>query len=236
MLDVHPPHHSANTWRDFLIHIATIVVGLLIAIGLEQSVEYVHHLHQRHQLQQDLREEAEKRAPLNGSNEQSIVASMQWNREILQAARAAATSGGFVTFVLPPRPQAPQLSRPEAAAWDAAKASGMTAELSRQEVEAWDRVNYYGEVCEHIQDDRQHAIQNLRAVADRLGIALDPGTTLRLKPADRDELMRAIAVLVETDASFRANILAWQGASQAALDGAFTPEQMHAYITRAQHS
>ncbi len=40
MLDVHPPHHAASTWRDFLIHIATIVLGLLIAIGLEQTVEY----------------------------------------------------------------------------------------------------------------------------------------------------------------------------------------------------
>ncbi len=43
MLDVHPPHHAANTWRDFFIHIATIVVGLLIAVGIEQTVEYFHH-------------------------------------------------------------------------------------------------------------------------------------------------------------------------------------------------
>ncbi len=46
MLDIHPPEHAAHTWRDFLIHIATIVVGLLIAIGLEQTVEYLHHRHQ----------------------------------------------------------------------------------------------------------------------------------------------------------------------------------------------
>ena len=43
MLDVHPAHHAATTWRDFFIHIATIVLGLLIAIGLEQTVEYFHH-------------------------------------------------------------------------------------------------------------------------------------------------------------------------------------------------
>ena len=42
MLDVHPPHQAAHTWTDFFIHIATIVVGLLIAIGLEQAVERVH--------------------------------------------------------------------------------------------------------------------------------------------------------------------------------------------------
>jgi inner membrane protein involved in colicin E2 resistance len=31
MLDVHPPHEAAHTWKDFLIHIATIVYGLLIS-------------------------------------------------------------------------------------------------------------------------------------------------------------------------------------------------------------
>ena len=43
MLDVHPPEHPAHSWTDFFIHIATIVVGLLIAVGLEQTVEFVHH-------------------------------------------------------------------------------------------------------------------------------------------------------------------------------------------------
>ena len=57
MLDVHPPHHPTHTWRDFLLHIATICIGLLIAIGLEQAVEALHHRHQRHQLEADLRAE-----------------------------------------------------------------------------------------------------------------------------------------------------------------------------------
>jgi|GEM_PF-1232925 len=46
MLDVHPPHAATHTWRDFFIHIATIVIGLLIAVGLEQTVEYLHHREQ----------------------------------------------------------------------------------------------------------------------------------------------------------------------------------------------
>jgi hypothetical protein len=46
MLDVHAPHQSVHTWKDFFIHIATIVVGLLIAIALEQTVEHFHHKHQ----------------------------------------------------------------------------------------------------------------------------------------------------------------------------------------------
>lgn len=43
MLDVHAPHHAVRTSKDFVIHIAAIAVGLLIAIGLEQTVEYFHH-------------------------------------------------------------------------------------------------------------------------------------------------------------------------------------------------
>jgi hypothetical protein len=58
MLDVHPPHAPTHTWKDFLLHIATIVIGLLIAIGLEQTVELLHHHHQREQLEQDLRAES----------------------------------------------------------------------------------------------------------------------------------------------------------------------------------
>jgi hypothetical protein len=58
MLDVHPPHHSTTTWRDFFIHIATICIGLLIAIGLEQSVEALHRHQEREQLRKALDNES----------------------------------------------------------------------------------------------------------------------------------------------------------------------------------
>jgi hypothetical protein len=52
MLDVHAPHERIHTWKDFATHILAIVVGLLIAVGLEQTVEYVHHSHQRKALRE----------------------------------------------------------------------------------------------------------------------------------------------------------------------------------------
>ena len=57
MLDVHPAHHAATTWRDFLVHIATIVLGLLIAIGLEQTVEFFHHRNELADTREALRRE-----------------------------------------------------------------------------------------------------------------------------------------------------------------------------------
>ena len=57
MLDVHPPHAPTHSWKDFFIHIATIVVGLLIAVGLEQVVEIIHHHHQLREAVETLRDE-----------------------------------------------------------------------------------------------------------------------------------------------------------------------------------
>jgi hypothetical protein len=58
MLDVHPAHHAASTWKEFFIHIATIVLGLIIAVGIEQTVEYIHHRHQAHDLEESLMQES----------------------------------------------------------------------------------------------------------------------------------------------------------------------------------
>jgi hypothetical protein len=57
MLDVHAPHEGIHTWKNFFVHIATIVIGLLIAVGLEQTVEYFHHRHQVEQVRESLRVE-----------------------------------------------------------------------------------------------------------------------------------------------------------------------------------
>ena len=57
MLDVHPPHEAAHSWKDFFIHIATITIGLLIAVGLEQTVEYFHGRHQLAEAREALRVE-----------------------------------------------------------------------------------------------------------------------------------------------------------------------------------
>jgi hypothetical protein len=60
MLDVHAPHERVHGWSDFFIHIATIVIGLLIAVGLEQTVEYFHHRHQAREGLELLRREVDE--------------------------------------------------------------------------------------------------------------------------------------------------------------------------------
>jgi hypothetical protein len=103
MLDVHPAHHAANSWRDFFVHIATIVLGLIIAVGLEQSVEWVHHTHQRHQLQEDLLNEARQ-------NQQVIARDLRmqetepWFEQVIRKANPVAMKQDAVHLTLPAPP------------------------------------------------------------------------------------------------------------------------------------
>jgi hypothetical protein len=60
VLDIHAPHEAIHTWKSFFIHIATIVIGLLIAIGLEQTVEILHQRHQVAEAREALREELDQ--------------------------------------------------------------------------------------------------------------------------------------------------------------------------------
>jgi hypothetical protein len=72
MLDVHPAHHAA-TWRDFFIHIATIALGLLLAVGLERGVEVIHHRHEANHARELIAEEMAKNLALVQMDRYSLV-------------------------------------------------------------------------------------------------------------------------------------------------------------------
>src|SRR5215469_17554636 len=42
-MEIHAPHHPIQSWRDIVLHLAIVTVGILIALGLEQTVEWYHH-------------------------------------------------------------------------------------------------------------------------------------------------------------------------------------------------
>jgi len=59
-VDVHPPHRPIASWKDFLLHLVTITVGLCIALGLEAMVEAAHHRHIVRDARANLRREIEQ--------------------------------------------------------------------------------------------------------------------------------------------------------------------------------
>jgi hypothetical protein len=59
MIEVHPPEEKIHGFRDFLLHLFTITIGLLIALGLEGAVESWHHHQLRIEATENLHQELE---------------------------------------------------------------------------------------------------------------------------------------------------------------------------------
>jgi hypothetical protein len=136
MLDVHPPEHTPHTWRDFFIHIATIVVGLLIAIGLEQFVEAIQHHHQRIELEEALHEDTVKAIQDTENQNNAETAMLQWlNLSISQAQDALNANHPLTASIAPPSIREHDL--PDTPAWKAAKSSGLLDLLPQDQVKAY---------------------------------------------------------------------------------------------------
>ena len=60
MFDIHLPHKPIHGFLEFLLHLFTITVGLLIAVQIESCVEWRHHLHLAEEARTALRSEIEK--------------------------------------------------------------------------------------------------------------------------------------------------------------------------------
>jgi len=134
MLDVHPPHESAHTWRDFFIHIATIVVGLLIAVGLEQTVEAIRHAHERTELHEALRDDTAKAVEDTERVERFRLATDEWL--IARIDQADDALDNHRPIADPPPPPQVDFDVPDDPAWKAARSSGLRELLSQQDIKA----------------------------------------------------------------------------------------------------
>ena len=72
MLDVHPPHEKMHGFKDFLLHLLTITIGLLIALGLEGCVEHWKQGELKKdadtKLRQEIRDNAKEIASFHNAN------------------------------------------------------------------------------------------------------------------------------------------------------------------------
>lgn len=139
MLDVHAPHESIHTWKAFFIHIATICVGLSIAVGLEQTVEAVHRHLERAHLSDSLQHESEQILIDTVRVETSVNNEIHWLQQVDLLLKAAAT-GSHTVEPLPPPPNS-DFDVPDNPVFKAAKASNKFALLSQQEAEAYGEMN-----------------------------------------------------------------------------------------------
>jgi hypothetical protein len=135
MLDVHPPHHPVNGWRDFFVHLATIAIGLLIALGLEATAEWIHHRNEVADTREALRRELQENRSRFAANTQYFwhdSAMLQNNLLVLRYLQQhpGAPHNELPGILL----WASSNARMEDSAWKTANQTGITALMPQDEV------------------------------------------------------------------------------------------------------
>ena len=131
MLDVHAPHEGLHTWKGFFIHLATIVVGLFIAVALEQSVEAINRHSEVATLREDLHQESRQILADANKSQAAHLYEIRWlTTRIAQtqlAIREHHPIGSRETNDMP------NYVSPDIPIWRSAKAGGRSALLTKDE-------------------------------------------------------------------------------------------------------
>ena len=197
MLDVHPPHHPVHAWRDFFIHIATICVGLLIAIGLEQSVEAVHHHHQLQELREGLRAETEEISLDAAHTSAAFDLQSKWlHQRLAQVGTALATHQPIPNL---PRPVFSSYDIPADPTWQAAKSSGLLELMPQEEVKVYSESSALVDATEGLTRNYTVASNHRRAMEEQLTGEYNPegahssgNQIANASPADLIEYQRVL--------------------------------------------
>jgi hypothetical protein len=161
MLDVHPAHHAAGSWKEFFIHIATIVLGLLIAISLEQTVEYFHHQHEARHARELLAEEMAANDRIEQGQRYALAMHEDYlfnDLGVLGRLRQHALAADDRIILFHPH------GLLDDSAWQAAQQSGATAFFSYDEIHGYSIVYDLQSEFNSTMRDSETALQNAQTM------------------------------------------------------------------------
>ena len=236
MIDIHAPTHAPMTRRDFFVHLGIVVLGILIAIGLEQAVEAVHHRVQRNDLIRQMRTESQHNLSIFQTDQRLEIVQIAWYRSCLSALIHATPHQNSIDVTLPLRQPSPPPVTPEHAAWAIATTNGTVALLSDNLAEVYQRLDLEAEVANKAQINVNDSGVEMAAVSARLGLALDPGATLHLSLADRDLVLQALSRVEADWSQVLLRDAFWQGAADAVAHNVSSRGAIVPYMRQAVSS
>jgi hypothetical protein len=229
MLEVHAPHEALHTWRGFFIHIATIVIGLFIAVGLEQTVVLFEHRHQRAQLEEQLHGVFQSDLQHDTENFRQLSAFRAYLVELQAAlvARLDRQSSSSQPSVNDSR-MATFPAFPSLAPYDAAKENGTIALLSSDRLRIYNRIAFQREIMSTVRERWFDSLASMAAFQERFvdskgslemgNIATAPNIAT-LSPAELIEYRTIVASAIKMTDLFIARLHLFDLEIQAVLDG-----------------
>lgn len=196
MLDVHLPHPT-HTWKDFFIHIATIVVGLLIAVGLEQTVERIHQHNELRDTREELAHEFEANRTNLTTDEDNWLSTLAQLKNDLLVLDYIRLHPGTPQTALPGDLRWTQYPfRWDHAVWDAAQQNGITRLMPRKEANT--NQSFYA----LMRDMSDQSLREWDAINDAHRFDLvDPDPT-HLTPQQLAEVIQLAATALEKHIQF----------------------------------
>ena len=240
MLDIHAPHDAVHTWKGFVIHIATIVVGLFIAVGLEQTVEFFHHQHQSKQLEEQLHEVFESNLQLFAFDLKELTSFRAYLAE-LRAAIIARRQGQS-------SPAAPATNDtrittfarfPSLAPYEVAKQTGTIALLSGGRIRLYNRLDLQHDLLATARESWFDGLADMQAFQERfvdstgslaLGEAVTTPDLGTLSPAELSEYQTVIAAVMKKTDLFVARLHLFDVMCRAVLSGVRNDDEFVRYL------
>jgi hypothetical protein len=229
MLDVHVSREAIRTWKGFFIHIATIVIGLFIAVGLEQTVEFLHHRHLSEQLEEQMREVF---AGNLQSNAKSLKQLSGLRAYLLQMRLAIIARIDGKQEPTPPPATDPRVATflvfPNLAPYDAAKENGSVAYLPTARIRIYNRVAYQRELTATVRERWFDGLAALSAFNERytdstgdpeMGGPTTSPDLMKLSRAELDEYLSIVAALIKRTDLIADRYKLFDQECQAILDG-----------------
>jgi hypothetical protein len=227
MLDVHAPHEVLHTWKGFFIHIATIVVGLFIAVALEQSVEGFNRRQEVAALREDLRQESRQIIADAGKSEAAHLYEISWLTTRIAQTQLAIRE----RHAIGPRGtnDMANYASPDIPIWRSAKSGGRVALLTKEEVNAYAEIEYvqaHLDEMEVVKNTARYAVKSFNREFSPL-----PNGDPDLANASSEDLHTYLGLLTSAYEAIDAYIH-WlriiSGAESAIVDGKISLDEIYA--------
>jgi len=223
---VHAPHDENFSWRGFLTHIAVVVIGLLLALGLEQGVEFVHHEFQRARLEGEMRATFQSNLARADRNIQVLNGFRAYLIELRSAVNSRIAGGSDQPpAVSDPRnyAYAPPLNL---GSYEASKINGSLGLLGLNRVRLYGRIEFQQNLMlasfQHFYD----SLADLRAFSDRFNRKDEPTQSkvyqpniAELSPSQLLEYQVILAKLIQYDRQYATQIARLKASHQLMLKG-----------------
>lgn len=192
-MEIHKPK-PWHGWREFLSEISVIVVGILIALAGEQTVEAVHRHIEGSALRAELREESHQILADAKKCESRTDYELRWLQNRIAQVQATVWRGQ--NLAAREKNDEPTCASPDIPIWRSAKSAGKTGLLTKGELNAYAEIEYVQTHLDSYVEDSGRAKSAVRSFNGQLPILANGEPDFSV--LSRDDLRKYLLLLSDT--------------------------------------